>query len=301
MKKIFVIFFSVLLFGRAFGADNCTSPKAYTVDKRCYVTDEQKTYAPYNAVVAVLKNGKVFCTGTIVNVDGKPYLYTAKHCVREDDGVIKPKLLIRLQDGREIYAIRNNVGDYETRAKENYDVGDWAVYSLTESNVPMVKQTMNNKQTTFGIFNFDYLAKMIGYGSLKIMSDAEIAEFKQRYMNYLKAEYSVDSLGTGHLEGFREGGFKTQNKLVAAFIKNNKDYWRSLVNDINNLKVSYCTYSSTGKDLDCQGWGGNSGGGIFDKEGRIMAIHTRGQGIIGGGGHARADGNESLLRDAEKR
>ena len=35
-------------------ADHCTNPKEYTIDKRCYVTDEQKKEKPYNAVVALV-------------------------------------------------------------------------------------------------------------------------------------------------------------------------------------------------------------------------------------------------------
>ena len=68
MKKYAI---SSLLFLMPFVAmaadDHCTKPDEYTIDKRCYVTDEQKSQKPYNSVVQVIipdKNG--ICTGTIV-------------------------------------------------------------------------------------------------------------------------------------------------------------------------------------------------------------------------------------------
>ena len=54
----------------------------------------------------------------------------------------------------------------------------------------------------------------------------------------------------------------------------------------SKLKLSHCTYSGTGRKIGCQGWGGNSGGPIFDDRGNIMGIHTRGNRIIGGSEHA---------------
>ena len=41
---------------------------------------------------------------------------------------------------------------------------------------------------------------------------------------------------------------------------------------------------------NCQGWGGNSGGGIFDENGNIMAIVTLGNYQIGGAEHATITG-----------
>ena len=82
MKKIF-LFLSFLLYLPcvAPGADHCTDPDKYTVDKRCYVTDEQKKEKPYNAVVRVGSG----CTGIIIEKNGVPFLLTAKHCTDPDN------------------------------------------------------------------------------------------------------------------------------------------------------------------------------------------------------------------------
>ena len=60
------------------------------------------------------------------------------------------------------------------------------------------------------------------------------------------------------------------------------------------LKVSYCRYSSDGRQIGCQAWGGNSGGPIFDDKNAIMGIHTRGSRVIGGPNHASREYNSSI-------
>ena len=81
MKKYITI--SLLLFVpfMSMAADHCTNPKEYTVDKRCYVTDEQKKEKPYNAVVALIDNVDPYFTGTIVKCE-KSYFC---HRVGDDD------------------------------------------------------------------------------------------------------------------------------------------------------------------------------------------------------------------------
>ena len=252
--------------------DHCTNPNEYTIDKRCYVTDEQKETAPYNASVALVKNvdGKYenYCSGTIVKgPDGTPYLYTAAHCVGKRD-----RVYFRLPTGSLRLAYLKNIGNADDAEQ------DWAILRIFEKDIPMV-EISNKKQTEYGSENA-YRARVIGYGGLKIMSDEEITEFKTRYANFLKDKYSADD--SKSLEYEIGGGINP----IQSFIDDNIYYYYSLENDSKNLKVSNCKYTNHGSAINCQAWSGDSGGGVFDKDDKIMAIHTRGVHLIGGKFHA---------------
>ncbi len=293
MKKIIMSSLFVFVPFMSMAADHCTNPTEYTVDKRCYVTDAQKRRKPYNAVVALVDgSGDPRCTGTIVKgTNGRPYLYTAKHCTDDRNYVVQSELEIKLQDGRILTVTKNNVGNYNVETDENLN-GDWAIYSIAQSDVPMVEKSSKRK---IGVAPLEpyYDATDVGYGILKIMSDAEIADFKYKYITYLKDEKNIDSKGDEKAYGFKDGGVDTYyNAYVKNFLTKNNDYWSSLTDDISKLKLSHCTYSGTGRKIGCQGWGGNSGGPIFDDRGNIMGIHTRGNREIGGLEHA---GGESWL------
>ena len=94
MKKIILLFLLFMPFC-SWAGDICTNPEAYTVDKRCYVTEEQKKEKPYNAVATfILADGRTHCSGTIVKRQGLTqddvgyFLYTAKHCVDSNQAKI---------------------------------------------------------------------------------------------------------------------------------------------------------------------------------------------------------------------
>jgi V8-like Glu-specific endopeptidase len=134
-----------------------------------------------------------------------------------------------------------------------------------------------------------YNAILVGYGGLKIMSDGEIKKFKDRYITYLKNVKKIDAEGDEKIYGFSEGGVNTTNEYVINFLEEESKYWNGLRNDGSKLKLSHCRYSSTGLQVGCQGWGGSSGGPIFDDRGDIMGIHTRGGRVIGGSRHAGSE------------
>lgn len=282
MKKYIII--SLLLFVPfiSMAADHCTNPNEFTVDKRCYVTDKQKKEKPYNAVVALVDKYGVYCTGTIVKERGRLYLYTAKHCTGDENDLVRSKLQIKLQDGRELKVTENNTGNYNIK-HDVFIKGDWAIYQLGISNVPSVEIT-DKKSIGFGPFTYDYDARVVGYGVLKIMSDREISDFKQEYIKYLKDK----NKNLGIISGLRSGGIDTSNSYVINFINSEFNYWISLVSD-DALKVSNCKYSSNGKLTNCQSWGGNSGGPILDDKNTIMGILTRGSPVIGGSHHAGSE------------
>ena len=224
-----------------------------------------------------------YCTGTIVKgKNGNPYLYTAKHCTGNENN---SELEIKLQDGRKLSVTKNNIGNYNVETDENLN-GDWAVYSIVNSDVPMVEKSSKRK---IGVAPLEpyYDATDVGYGALKIMSDAEITYIKSKYITYLKDEKNIDVKGDEDTYGFTDGGVDTNNNAyVKNFLEKEYDYWNSLTDDVSKLKLSHCTYSGTGRKIGCQGWGGNSGGPIFDDRGNIMGIHTRGARVIGGSQHA---------------
>lgn len=134
----YLLLFLILCFSPTigWGHDACTKPSAYTIDKRCYVTDKEKQQSPYNAVVGLVEN-EVYCTGTLVcdPEDWRvPYLFTAKHCVLNKDGkTSSDRVWFRTQDGVEHNAIHVKSGDYfnVNDMEDNYD-GDWAVYKVAD-------------------------------------------------------------------------------------------------------------------------------------------------------------------------
>lgn len=264
--------------------DYCTNPSEYTVDKRCYVTDTQKQGKPYNSVVALITdNDFVYCTGTIVrDYDNKPYLYTAKHCTVNEKNSIASALTIKLQNGTRLSVNKNNIGNYDNKNDENLD-GDWAIYSIEKFDIPMVEKT-NKIKIGIAPYEIPYDAKVVGYGALKIMSDKDISDFRNAYIEYLKEQKHIDTKGKENIYGFEDGGIVHDNEYVQNFIYSNTTYWELF--DDTKLKVSYCKYLSTGREKGCQTWSGNSGGPIFDSDNKIMGIHTRGNGIIGGKRHA---------------
>jgi len=294
-------------------ADHCTNPTEYTVDKRCYVTDEQKKTSPYNAVVGLavvdwLGWVDIYCTGTIVKGrSGDPYLYTAKHCISD-----KNNIKIKLQDGRLLKVTESSIGNYDAANEENLS-GDWATYSIDKvsasisllggpkvrfaRDLPMVEKSSNAK-VVMGPYDPVYDARVVGYGALKIMSDKEISNYKDKYIRYLKDKQGITAKGDERQYGFDgEGGVRayydvaSSGPYVVDFLndlaRNDRKYYLDVFDNIKELKVSSCGFSASGRHVGCQGWGGNSGGPIFDNKGKIMGIHTRGfNRMIGGEHHA---------------
>ena len=293
MNRIILFLSFLILPINLWAADACTNPKEYTIDKRCYVTDAQKKIKPYNAVVSV----DFKCTGTIVKYNNKLYLYTAKHCVSNSENIARDSLILKLQTGQMVDVSKNNVGDFYQKTTENNGDkttvykntgGDWAIYSVPADmkDIPFVEIS---DKTDWGVgpFTADYAARVIGYGMLKIMSDTEIKTFKEKYTDFLK-EIRKKTKGTEKAYSFNNGGvlIDLDNGYISTylFFHDTGDTFK----DWGSLKVSKCKYSSNVKMTDCQSWRGDSGGGIFDKDGNIMGILTQGRAIVGGENHASA-------------
>lgn len=280
-------------------ADHCTNPSEYTIDKRCYVTDEQKKESPYNAVVGFIGYyGDINCTGTIVKQNDQMFVYTAKHCM----GGQKERM-VSFVDETKARVIVFSEGNYKTSFSLHGEIrtdedGDWAILKFDENDIkkmPFVElSSYPNNQN----------ALSVGYGGLKVMSDNEIEDIKTKYINYWKdhdSPYVIEDKNSGEYVpegkilitqenqsryGLNDGGISTLNSYVKHFM-NTIDFYSLYNNDHNNLKVSYCQYNPNSNEaIGCQGWQGDSGGGLFDSKGNLIAIRSKGSAIVGGLNHA---------------
>ncbi len=360
MNKI-LPFLMVLMPTVCLGLDDaCTKPSEFTIDKRCYVTDELKKTYPYNTVVALLdQDDVVYCTGTIIK-DGLRYVYTAKHCTDvNEDNLVDETITIQTQDGATYKATNIHIPSTEAAygnyglAEDNLYSGDWAKYTLydksdnlpfttfttrhsgilgkleaTAENTSVLEALFPTIMTYKMFFDNNYNAQVVGYGALKIMSDKEIQDFKAKYTNFLETSlddavrkvsedenlsedemqetidwYKTDNRRTGFVDD--GDGVNTYNKIVKEFIYGaleNALSWgdyKAIFKDINNLKTSFCQLNVDGHQQGCQSWGGNSGGPIFDKDGKLMGILTRANRIIGGERHAGRDYNDPSNDDVD--
>jgi hypothetical protein len=334
MKKYITI--SLLLFVpfMSMAADHCTNQSEYTIDRRCYVTDEQKQQQPYKSVVGIYGSGYINCTGTIArwnylhgfarndsadfkvprldnsqylarkdlsDSDSSLYLFTAKHCTDVDgDGISDKTLHIKLQNGDKFDVTLVKTGDYDITNDSNF-YGDWAVYrfpdnSFQESTDPVIQNiaryTGDTGSTTIPWVYADTDAitrdgrpiDLIGYGCLKIMSDNEIEEYRQKYVRALEKAGITDRsyLNTGLTN---DGGIDLSKKAVP-ILQTYRSY-KEVFGD-EQLKVSRCFFRNS-NNL-CQGWSGNSGGPMIDRSDRLVSILTRGDVNIGGADHAKMAG-----------
>lgn len=259
-------------------ADYCTSPSEYTIDRRCYVTSGQKAQSPYSAVVSLVDevNGGIYCSGTLVNSANKIYVYTAQHCIMNRN---MNTISVKLQNGRVLSAVKNNEGNFVATSGMDPN-GDWAIYEVLNapSTIPNVNAISGNYT---GTRSND--ARIIGYGSLKIMSDADIEKFKDMYIGYLNKQRGVSYGRYGATYGMVNDGVLVQNKNVHDFLINTST---GFFND-TQLKVSFCTYGASAISNGCQIWTGNSGCGIFNSNNDLIGISTSGLITIGGPDHGR--------------
>ncbi len=291
MKKYIIMSLLIFVPAIAVAGDHCTNPGEYTIDKRCYVTDEQKSQKPYNAVVKVENPNKYKynCTGVIIKgEDNTPYLVTAKHCARPADTskeFFQPeKVVILLQDGS-LYLTAEPYSFGRTSA-ENYNKrDDWVVFKFKDEDKEKLKnlalEPKGIEKVTPDTYNLN--ARFVGYSALKIMSDEEIKRLKKEYAEYMFKR---------HNERVKEdewGGIE----VVTYILDGN---WPELTRDDDyKLKVSDCIYKAGRYGSGCQGWVGSYGGPILDADGNVLGIVTRTDKYrIGGFKHAEVGNNVNV-------
>ena len=277
MKRLFAFLLLIITPTFCWAGDHCTNPDKYTIDKRCYVTDAQKNEIPYSATVALVEdNGYKYCSGTIVEDKNILYVFTAKHCMH---GKTKHKIL--LHNGDYVYAYKVEEGDFYYKGGQPFNmISDYAVLEIrpNDEDVPFVHVIERSQSDD---------ARLIGYGKLKIMSDAEIKNFKQQYLSYLQKKYpdiTDDSMNMG---------VKNKDSVKWRKSKQFKEDLSDVFKD-EKLKVSFCKYSVNGELSGCQGWHGDSGAGIFDNNSDIMGIMVAGEPYLSEGNYAVVVGSVNL-------
>jgi len=287
MKKYIITSLLFFVSAVAVADDSCTNPNEYTIDRRCYVSDEKKAQKPYSAVVGVLGSNNINnCTGTIVKENDAIYMYTARHCIWHknwsgdsysivDDLTVK----VKLQNGTVFEVVRDEVSDKE----------DLAVYKFYSKDKNAVKDIAITKTDNSNSKNAVYSGvRLVGYGALKIMSDKEISDFKKAYEKYLRDTVSEEYMLKQRDE---DGGIEVN------WVSMSKE-WPELSNDMDKLKESVCDYYVRYGGDGCQGWHGNSGGPVLDQDDKIMALLSKGPDVIGGEKHARTAGGASGTSNA---
>ena len=222
----------------------------YTIDRRCYLTDEQKKQFPYNTVVRV--SGEVYiygwqpvdsCTGVIVKDvnDGQLYVYTAGHCDKWYTNIFATT-----QDGRKI--------DVKKVVKKNKTgVLDIAVYAIPKKEQQGLPYATIGKMTEK---NLD----VVGYGALPVLSDKAIRAARKAWVKFLTDAQpnSVQATAIKRIE--KAGGFMTV--LVPH-------------ENVIQLKASFdCNLGPQGTKVakQCQAYYGNSGGPYFNSNGQVVAV-----------------------------
>lgn len=317
MKKLFLFPLALCLVPALSWAENdsCSYPEQYTVDKRCYVTETQKNEKPYNSVVAFVfpwaegSDPKFLndsdCTGTVIKMDNKLYVFTAKHCVRDYRGNANSYMTVMTQDGDRFQININNSSQTKLGTSSVIGAyigalsgGDWAIYSVPDEYKHIASTGISQEPRKSRAHD----ARVVGYGGLKVMSDAEIKEYKRRYIQYLKEEKGsfVAVLGKGamYYPGLGSVRATDYNTFVGYLCDTDVSYYEDLFEDNRRLKVSKCKYTDVGIMPGCQVWGGNSGGGVFDNDGNLMAIMIAGTPFIGGYRHAKAGAAMKVFQES---
>ena len=256
-------------------SDACTNPDEYTIERRCYVTNDVWQRAPYKHVLKMQKrsNGLVFCTANMV----KGKIVTARHCI-ENNNMFDVDFVAF--DGRKIQIgyldhLSKYPNEYYQRDIAILEPSLWGTSFVTENSINVIDDAsgeINNKS----FIN-------VGCGGLKILSDKEIHLFKQAYSEFLKnpnkqtvpaGEESdvlynpiIDNGKTANLIPYLgQKGFL--NEFTQYLQKYGLGSAEDLFHDSYNMKMSLCTDFDLSRSLglvysNCKGWHGNSGGGVY--------------------------------------
>lgn len=249
----------------------------YTIDRRCYVTDEQKQQHPFDTVVKIqTKRGQ--CTGVIVKnpKDNKElYIITASHCVPnalEDNMVYLPngavrfkqpdKRYVTLQNGRQLdtHIIYSGTVSYSKNGvvsdQNIQNEHDFAILKIDDkdiTNIPFANISTINREDNVNV---------IGYGAAVILSNKQIGALKKTFISFLK-----------------------KNSDALSIPKYAEQLYSIMPSMPDILKASFgCKIPTKDPSFNykngCQIWSGNSGGPVFDTQGNAVAITSWGQDLI---------------------
>ncbi len=302
MIKHVVAFLLMLIPTVVMANDRCTNPSEYTVDRRCYVDKALSGMSKYGASALIFEDtfknsvlryvtGVGWCSGTVVKNNDKFYFYTAHHCLEGDEaGSLMETVSFRLFDGRVMSAKKYKVGDAVLNNRyANGDTGDWAIYEIIDapSDIPYVEFKNPNVYVARRPIIDDVFT--LGYGSLKIMSDSEIADFKKGYFDFLKERPEIKQEGEKAVVNKGESIDAYADPVLDYLMdERGKFYIYKMFLSEEKLKKSECKLDTGNRFLkDCQVWDGDSGGGVFLFPNTLIGVITGGKLTIGGTEHAR--------------
>ena len=279
-------------------ADVQRGPHTYKIDRRKYVSASQKLQVPFRHTLRIAM-GKNVCSATMAGGD----IVTAQHCVVNN----RRGFEFETTDGSR-FSLQNVDILMSDKSYDKVKGADWAVFRVATDDGQR-KYIENNSVDYANVF--DYMGAdlySIGYGGMKILSDQEIAYYRQQYVKFLKEYRTADGgqMKPGILK--RELGRVEKDdgidmaELYGWFFGLRTGNGESGVpqewfQDADKLKYSMCKNTARRAErdafvgLDCQGWGGNSGGGLFviDKAGRakIVGVASTAYSVVGGYDHGK--------------
>lgn len=254
-------FIALLVF--ILGMTNATLADHYTVDKRKYVSDGLWATEPYKYVVRLFDESGDGCSGNLVGTDS---IVTAAHCNGLYNWVGHDGM------GGHAWSFLDKYVSKHNQSKKWSD--DYMVLKrgpqksdLVGNNNILGNPRIDTPMTIGGV------AKVLGFGCLKIMSDEEIEQFRDDYVRFLR-----DTIMRGSqdlLDQVADSNSYYGDPLMQGFVRNLTEHpekYRTdpkMFDDCEKLKESECFVSMVDANSDeihlsnCQAWSGDSGGGVY--------------------------------------
>lgn len=254
MKRLFLFLLFVFVPNISFAlSDGCVDPKNYNFDRRCYVTDVEKTKFPYNTIVKINDNA----TGVII---GPNTILTCRSCVNpENNKTENISVEFYTSDGKVHFGTVDLMPDSSDFKSE------WAIIDTPYTfSGPFMDISNNHIAQNMG---------SIGFSFLKVLNDEEADIAKSEYIKILKkyqgktTKFERIQKSISELEGrLKKLQCKTPTDKSCVMCSDGEG---CIFNDFNNMKkqfgcnivVAQANYDET----DCLA--GDKGSPLIDGDG----------------------------------